>query len=45
MGAKVKGQGHQVTFDENAQSAISVICPPNFFLLFFNEFLRNLACI
>ena len=25
MGAKVKGQGHKVTFDENAQSAISVI--------------------
>ncbi len=45
MGAKFKGQGHKVTFDENAQSAISVICHPNFFLLFFNEFLRNLAGI
>ena len=45
MGAKVKGQGHKVALDENAQSAISVICHPNFFLLFFNEFLRNLAGI
>ena len=45
MGAKFKGQGHKVTFDENAQSAISVICHPTFFLLFFNEFLRNLAGI
>ena len=36
MSAKVKGQGHKVTLDENAQSAISVICTPNFFLLFFS---------
>ena len=34
MAAKVKGQGHKVTFDENAQSTISVICHPNFVLLF-----------
>ena len=45
MGAKVKGQGHKVTLDENAQSAISLIFYPNFFPLFFNEFLRNLAGI
>ena len=30
-----------MTLGENAQSAISVICHPNFFPLFFNEFLRN----
>ena len=32
MDAKVKGQGHKVTLDENAQSAISVIFHPNFIL-------------
>ena len=31
MGANVKGQGHKVIFGENVQSAISVICHPNFF--------------
>ena len=41
MGAKVKVQGHKVTLDENAQSAISVIFHLNFFLLFFSEFLRT----
>ena len=45
MDAEVKGQGHKVTLDENAQSAISVIFHPNFFLLFLNEFLRNLSGI
>ena len=46
MGEKVKGQGHKVTLDENAQSAISVIyIIRTFFLLFFNECLRNLAGI
>ena len=42
MGAKVKGQGHKVTFDKNAQSAISVICHPNFFLLFSSNFFETL---
>ena len=37
MGAKVKGQGHKVTFDENAQSAISVICHPNCFPVIFQQ--------
>ena len=45
MGAKVKGQGHKVTLDENAQSAISVIYHPNFFPVIFYEVLRNLAGI
>ena len=41
MGAKVKGQGHKVTLGENAQSAISVICHPNFFLLFSTNFFET----
>ena len=45
MGVEVKGQGHKVTLDENAKSAISVIFHPNFFLLFFKEFLQNLCGI
>ena len=35
MGAKVKGQGHKVTLDENAQSAI--------FLLFIIRSFRNVT--
>ena len=41
MGAKVKCQGHEVTLDENAQSAISVICHPKFFLLFLTNFFET----
>ena len=37
MDAKVKVQGYKVTLDENAQSAISVICHQNFLLLFFQR--------
>ena len=43
MGAKVIGQGHKVTLDEKAQSAISVICHPKFFLLFFQRISSKLG--
>ena len=43
MGAKFKGQGHKVTFDENAQSAISVICHPNFFPVIFQRISSKLG--
>ena len=43
MGAKVKGQGHKVTLDENAQSATSVIFHPNFFLFFFQRISSQLG--
>ena len=44
MGAKVKGQGHKVTFDENAVSNFCYMSSERFPVIF-NEFLRNLACI
>ena len=43
MGAEVKGQGHKVTLDENAQSAISVIFHPNFFPVIFQQISAKLV--
>ena len=43
MDAKVKGQGHKVTFDENAQSAISVICHSTFFPVIFQRISSKLG--
>ena len=41
MGAKVKGQGHKVTLDKNAQSAISVIFHPIFSCYFSTNFFET----
>ena len=49
MGAKVKGQGHKVTIDGNAQSAISVIFHPTFRMFFetwlvYRQYLAQSPC-